>query len=40
MSSGTPPVVLSVAGTDSGGAAGTAADLTTFAALGATAPAS
>ncbi|MFS3128038.1 bifunctional hydroxymethylpyrimidine kinase/phosphomethylpyrimidine kinase [Nocardioides sp. Bht2] len=30
----TPPVVLSVAGTDSGGAAGTAADLTTFAALG------
>ncbi|TYL45766.1 hydroxymethylpyrimidine/phosphomethylpyrimidine kinase [Nocardioides sp. BGMRC 2183] len=29
-----PPVVLSVAGTDSGGAAGTAADLTTFAALG------
>ncbi|NYD57880.1 hydroxymethylpyrimidine/phosphomethylpyrimidine kinase [Nocardioides marinisabuli] len=35
MSSGTPPVVLSVAGTDSGGAAGTAADLTTFAALGA-----
>lgn len=30
-----PPVLLSVAGTDSGGAAGTAADLTTFAALGA-----
>lgn len=30
----TPPVVLSVAGTDSGGAAGTAADLTTLAALG------
>lgn len=29
-----PPVVLSVATTDSGGAAGTAADLTTFAALG------
>ena len=29
-----PPVVLSIAGTDSGGAAGTAADLTTFAALG------
>lgn len=29
-----PPVVLSVAGTDSGGAAGTAADLTTFAVLG------
>lgn len=31
----TPPVVLSVAGTDSGGAAGLAADLATFAALGA-----
>ena len=30
----TPPVVLSIAGTDSGGAAGTAADLTTFAAPG------
>jgi hydroxymethylpyrimidine/phosphomethylpyrimidine kinase len=30
----TPPVVLSVAGTDSGGAAGLAADLTTVAALG------
>ncbi|WP_210651027.1 bifunctional hydroxymethylpyrimidine kinase/phosphomethylpyrimidine kinase [Nocardioides sp. SYSU D00065] len=31
----TPPVVLTVAGTDSGGAAGLAADLATFAALGA-----
>lgn len=30
----TPPVVLAVAGTDSGGAAGLAADLTTIAALG------
>lgn len=29
-----PPVALTVAGTDSGGAAGTAADLATFAALG------
>ncbi|MFC5727564.1 MULTISPECIES: bifunctional hydroxymethylpyrimidine kinase/phosphomethylpyrimidine kinase [Nocardioides] len=29
-----PPVVVTVAGTDSGGAAGVAADLTTFAALG------
>jgi hydroxymethylpyrimidine/phosphomethylpyrimidine kinase len=34
MSSGTPAVVLTVAGTDSGGAAGIAADLTTFADLG------
>lgn len=32
---GTPPVVLSIGGTDSGGAAGLAADLTTVAALGA-----
>ncbi|MDP3894714.1 bifunctional hydroxymethylpyrimidine kinase/phosphomethylpyrimidine kinase [Nocardioides sp.] len=31
----TPPVVLAIAGTDSGGAAGLAADLTTCAALGA-----
>ncbi|WP_341925956.1 bifunctional hydroxymethylpyrimidine kinase/phosphomethylpyrimidine kinase [Nocardioides psychrotolerans] len=31
----TPPVVLTVAGTDSGGAAGLAADFATFAALGA-----
>ncbi|MFD7077542.1 bifunctional hydroxymethylpyrimidine kinase/phosphomethylpyrimidine kinase [Nocardioides sp. NPDC059952] len=30
-----PPVALTIAGTDSGGAAGTAADLATFAALGA-----
>lgn len=30
-----PPVLLSIAGTDSGGAAGLAADLATFAALGA-----
>jgi hydroxymethylpyrimidine/phosphomethylpyrimidine kinase len=35
MSRGTPAVVLTVAGTDSGGAAGIAADLTTFADLGA-----
>lgn len=32
--SGTPPVVVTIAGTDSGGAAGAAADLATFAALG------
>lgn len=35
MRTGTPAVVLTVAGTDSGGAAGIAADLTTFAHLGA-----
>lgn len=34
MSAGNPAVVLTVAGTDSGGAAGIAADLTTFAELG------
>ncbi|MBE7323908.1 bifunctional hydroxymethylpyrimidine kinase/phosphomethylpyrimidine kinase [Nocardioides sp. Y6] len=35
MSDPTPPVVLTVAGTDSGGAAGTAADLATISHLGA-----